>query len=336
MTDQELARALFEAGLLTQEQVQTAASQRVAGQNFAQTVVQLGWVTPAQIAQFDPNALSGQAPMQGAPQASGPWQGGSATTPVAPMGGGSGAVAATVDFSAISEAWGLIKSNFGVWVPAFLIYCIALGIAQGPSQIANMGAQSRIDPNNPQSMAPLALLMGANLGASLISQVLGVLVAAFFTAGFCKMALSQIDGRAVSLNDLFSAGPYFVQMLIGQVLFTIALYVGFALCCIPGFMVMGGLIFWTPLVVDRKMDAIAAITTSWNTLKPQVASAIGFVILAGLVAGLGFIACGIGLLFTGPIMFIAPAIVYRKFFPAQGNAPQDRPNYPPPPIPAPF
>lgn len=59
MTDQELARALFQAGLLTQEQVQTAAGQRAPGRNFAQTVVGMGWVTPEQIAQFDPNALSG-------------------------------------------------------------------------------------------------------------------------------------------------------------------------------------------------------------------------------------------------------------------------------------
>ncbi len=335
MTDQELARALFEAGLLTQEQVQSAASQRAAGKNFAQTVVQLGWVTPAQIAQFDPNALGGQMPMPAAPPASGPWQSGSAIPNPGPLPGSAGNVApaATIDFSAIGKAWELTKSNFGVWVPAVLIYGFAIMLSNIPSQIANAGSQTQADPNNP---AAAFALIGANLGASLFSQALGILVGAFFMAGLYKMALNQIDGHPISLNDLFSGGQYFGQMLIGQVLFNIALLIGFLLCCIPGFMLMGGLMFWTPLVVDRKMDAIGAMTTSWNTLKSQVFTAVGFLIVVGLAALVGVVACCVGVLFTGPIGVLAPALVYRSFFPAQGSAPQDQPNYPPPPIPSPF
>lgn len=340
MTDQELARALFEAGLLTQEQVQSAASQRTAGKNFAQTVVQMGWVTPAQIAQFDPNALGGQAapPMPTAPPTGGAWQGDSAIpSPMPPVGGsGAGSVhpSATIDFSTIGKAWELTKSNFGVWIPAVLIYGIAVAISSAPGRIAGAGSQTaQVDPNNP---AAAFTMIGANLGASLIGQVIGILVGAFFMAGLYKMALNQIDGHPVSVNDLFSGGQYFGQMLIGQVIFNIALFIGFLLCCIPGLLVMGGLMFWTPLVVDRKMDAITAMTTSWNTLKSQVFTAIGFWIVAALAAMLGLIACGVGVLFTAPIGILAPALVYRNFFPAQGSAPQDQPNYPPPPIPAPF
>ena len=45
MTEQELARALYEAGLLTQEQVRQAAQQRTPGRGFAQVVVESGWVS---------------------------------------------------------------------------------------------------------------------------------------------------------------------------------------------------------------------------------------------------------------------------------------------------
>lgn len=72
MTDQELARALFNAGLLTQEQVQSAAAQRGAGRNFAQTVVALGWLTPDQIIAIDPNAFTGMGSEFASP--SQPWQ----------------------------------------------------------------------------------------------------------------------------------------------------------------------------------------------------------------------------------------------------------------------
>ncbi|HEY0074556.1 MAG TPA: hypothetical protein VGB77_10670 [Abditibacteriaceae bacterium] len=57
MTDQELARALFEAGILTQEQVQAAAAQRTPTRNLAQVVVDNGWASREQIIQIAPQAL---------------------------------------------------------------------------------------------------------------------------------------------------------------------------------------------------------------------------------------------------------------------------------------
>jgi hypothetical protein len=67
MTEQDLAQALMNAGLLTQAQVESAAARRTPQKNFAQVLVELGWVTPEQIAQFDPNALPYAPP-------SSPWQ----------------------------------------------------------------------------------------------------------------------------------------------------------------------------------------------------------------------------------------------------------------------
>jgi hypothetical protein len=58
MNEQELAAALFNAGLMTREQIEAAAAERAPHKNFAQVIVQKGWVSPAQIAQFDPHALA--------------------------------------------------------------------------------------------------------------------------------------------------------------------------------------------------------------------------------------------------------------------------------------
>ncbi|HEY0074554.1 MAG TPA: DUF4190 domain-containing protein [Abditibacteriaceae bacterium] len=61
MTEQELAGALFNSGLLTREQIVAAAAERSPHKNFAQVVVEKGWVSAAQIAQLDPHALPTQA-----------------------------------------------------------------------------------------------------------------------------------------------------------------------------------------------------------------------------------------------------------------------------------
>lgn len=57
MTDQELANALFNAGLLTRQQIEAAAAERSPQRNFAQIVLSKGWVSAAQIGQFDSGAL---------------------------------------------------------------------------------------------------------------------------------------------------------------------------------------------------------------------------------------------------------------------------------------
>lgn len=60
MTEQELAGALFNAGVMTRQQIEAAAAERTPYKNFAQVVVEKGWATPAQIATFDPHALPAQ------------------------------------------------------------------------------------------------------------------------------------------------------------------------------------------------------------------------------------------------------------------------------------
>jgi len=57
MTEQQLARSLVQAGLLTTTQVQTAAAQRGAGRKFADIVTEEGWVTVMDVLQFDPTAF---------------------------------------------------------------------------------------------------------------------------------------------------------------------------------------------------------------------------------------------------------------------------------------
>jgi type II secretory ATPase GspE/PulE/Tfp pilus assembly ATPase PilB-like protein len=70
MTEQQLARALVQAGLVTPQHVQNAAKNRAAGVGIAQALVDLGVVLPANILQIDPQAFErvpGLPPTQVAP-----------------------------------------------------------------------------------------------------------------------------------------------------------------------------------------------------------------------------------------------------------------------------
>jgi hypothetical protein len=322
MTDQELARALFEAGILTQEQVQTAAAQRSATQNFAQIVVNMGWVSPAQIAQFDPNALGVQTPSPAPPMPAPPPPGHTTSgydslSPRVPE----------VRFGAISEAWQLVTAQMGVWVATMLIYVVAMGVFYAPMYAAMIAAMRNASPGEPPQINPLINLW-AYAG--------GFLVAAIFMPGFFKMALKQIDGYPISVGDIFSGVPYIVNSLVVLILTYIAVGIGVLACCIGSIVAGVGLCFAIPLVVDKAMSPLEALGESWNTLKSHLFMMFALLFVTYLCVMLGYLACGIGVLVTGPLGFITPMIVYRDFFPASGNRPQDQGNYTPPPIPSPF
>ena len=59
LTEQELAKALVATGLLSPQQVQTAAQMRRPGYGLAQIIVEKGWVNQIDILQVDPEALAG-------------------------------------------------------------------------------------------------------------------------------------------------------------------------------------------------------------------------------------------------------------------------------------
>jgi type II secretory ATPase GspE/PulE/Tfp pilus assembly ATPase PilB-like protein len=77
MSEQELARALVQAGLLTVEQARQAARERSGQRGFAQVVVDRGWVEPARLREIDSFAL----PAQSTPAQSTPAQSTPAATP---------------------------------------------------------------------------------------------------------------------------------------------------------------------------------------------------------------------------------------------------------------
>ena len=77
---------------------------------------------------------------------------------------------------------------------------------------------------------------------------------------------------------------------------------GFMLLVIPGIVFACKLSFVPYLIVDRKMDAVTAIKTSWRMTHGHVWKIFGMGILAFFVSLLGLILVGVGLILS--IMWI--------------------------------
>jgi uncharacterized membrane protein len=78
--------------------------------------------------------------------------------------------------------------------------------------------------------------------------------------------------------------------------------------------------FTVPLIVDRQMDGVEAISTSFRTLSADFLNAVLFYVVLTFIVFAGLLACCLGLLVTFPLYYLAVAIVYRDFFPDQAAA----------------
>jgi hypothetical protein len=215
-----------------------------------------------------------------------------------------------IRFDVIGEAWQMFKANTGAWVAAMAVYFV-LVFAISALIGGVMGGSSMPAPGLPgESPAPAM----PNIPVMIISQLLQTIIITFLMGGIFRMATKQVRGETPTLGDMFSVGDVLLNLVLAAVLTTIAYFVGLMLCVVPGLLIIGGLMFTYPLIVDRKLAAVEAMQQSWAALKGQYFMAFLFLLVVGIVASLGALLCGIGILATYPIYPLAIAIMYRDFF----------------------
>lgn len=204
-----------------------------------------------------------------------------------------------ISFDSISEAWKFLQPNLGPWIGAMLIYALVVG---GLNIV-----QAVVAPPNSDGTP--------NLSATYwVMSFVGFFVGQFFIGGLIRMAIGTVRTGRTEFGLLFSAFDVLPTLIGATILTSIATVIGFVLCIVPGLLLSGLFLFVVPLIVDQRRGALDAIGTSFNTLKPQMWMALLYVIVIGLLASAGVIACVVGVLVTVPLALLALAVTYRDFF----------------------
>ena len=145
----------------------------------------------------------------------------------------------------------------------------------------------------------------------LFFSVLAFVVSQVMTRGLVRAALTIVNGGRPEPGSVFSfenIGPF----VVGAILFGLLVGVGLVLCIIPG-LILGALFgFWSFACVEQDLDGVSALKRSLELTRAN----FGQVILFGLayigVNIIGAILCGIGLLVTIPLSYVAAAHFYRQ------------------------
>jgi uncharacterized membrane protein len=234
----------------------------------------------------------------------------------------------------ISEGWKMFTEQWKAWVINTLVYVLICGtpmilviggfygylVVQISESASRRSSQP---PIGPEALITFYLILFAVMFFTMF-------VSAFFTGGMHKSALKQLRGGKVELRDLFSGGSTYFPILLASILGAILTVIGLMLCFLPALIVAGCLFFTVPLIIERKLGAIAAMQASYELTKKNLLMFTLFAFVVHLIAQAGSYACYVGLLATIPLLFTITAVAYRDSFGLEG-AKYFRPNAPPSP-----
>jgi uncharacterized membrane protein len=158
---------------------------------------------------------------------------------------------------------------------------------------------------------------GGTLVLSIVSFVFGIFVQAAFLSGGLDLA----DGRPVSVGSFFKPRNFGTVILAGALLSVISAVLD--LLSLPGvlfallsFVLIAVFTFFALFTIafatDRGLAPIDALKASFSTVRAHVGETLLSFLVQGLLVAVGFIACGVGILATGPIALLVQVYTYRR------------------------
>jgi len=145
-------------------------------------------------------------------------------------------------------------------------------------------------------------------------------IASFFVgpalvAGLYLIMLKRLRGQDATVGDVFAPfNDSVLNLAMAGILCGVLVSIGMMFLILPGIYLAVSYIFTFPLIADKKLEFWTAMELSRRVVTKHWFSALGLIIVAGLVAALGVLALVIGLLVTAPIAGASLAVAYEELF----------------------
>lgn len=164
------------------------------------------------------------------------------------------------------------------------------------------------------TMIGLLLEERVGTGVSIGWEIATAIFFGYIYLGYIRICLNLMDGTPTGFADLFSQYDKIIPWFVASILYFAATGLGFVLLILPGIYLLVRLFFYDYLIIDRGAGILECLSESWritagftNTMR-----LLGLLVLLILINLLGALACGVGLLLTWPITFLATLAFYRS------------------------
>lgn len=208
----------------------------------------------------------------------------------------------------VKYGWKKFTENVGPFVLGGLAWFIGLSIVIGIAY--GILIASAIAGSDSSGNLGVAGGIGFGFGTFLFVAVV-VLAAVLVQAAYLNVALRVSAGQPIQVADFFRL-PNLGKVIPTALLVGLATGIGYALFVIPGIIVAFFATFAIAFALDRGLGAVDAIKASVDLVKNNVVPVILLVLAVYVVNAIGGALCGVGVLASYPVAYVAVAFMYRR------------------------
>jgi hypothetical protein len=209
--------------------------------------------------------------------------------------------------SLLSRSWELLKKHFGPIVGISLLVLVIMIVMNQLLGLLTSPPTKDMVLNRRISVGGILIILGVS--------ILGTPIYTILIAGLYKYYLKLIRGESAGIGDAFSGfGPAIGQLALLGLVSGLLNMVAFLFCVLPSIYLSVAWTFAMPLVIDRGMGFWQAMELSRKVVTKHWFLVFAFILVMGLVAAAGLIACCVGVLATVPLFWVALMYAYEDIF----------------------
>jgi len=152
------------------------------------------------------------------------------------------------------------------------------------------------------------------MGVSLLVSMMQILLTAPLSVGLFILGVRRSVDASLSSTHIFNYCDQTLSLIATTLLMYLCIALGFLALIIPGIYLSIAYYMALPLVVEKHLSPWQALEVSRKAVGKHWFGVLGLGMLIGLINMLGFLAIGIGLIWTLPMSLIAYGILYRNMF----------------------
>jgi uncharacterized membrane protein len=202
----------------------------------------------------------------------------------------------------------LTKRQFGsimlvglVYFGTFIAMSLVVGVVQGLLSVA-LGGKGGAGTAAPDALA---------VGFMLVSQGISQLFSMFLGLGLTRVGLNLVSGKEVRVGMLFGEGGKLLRVIGATILFGLMVGFGFLLLIVPGIYLALKYGQYMVAIVDRDLGVFDAFKYCASLTTNNRLNLLVLGILAMIIVLAGMLACGVGLIFAGPVAWLSYMVAYR-------------------------
>lgn len=187
----------------------------------------------------------------------------------------------------------------------FVVGIVYLGIVFGLSMVSNIiqaVLSSGQNPGEPTTAGFVFLIT-----FQIVFQIFSI----FLQLGMARIGLNIVSGKQATIGMLFGEGNKLVRAVLASILYGIAVMIGVLLLIVPGIYIALRYGQFATAIVDRDLGIMEAFDYSSSITTNNRMNLFLFWLLAMVAIIIGMIPCGLGLIFIGPVVWLASLVAYR-------------------------